>query len=69
MTVSGLLLRYLVDASRVPRMTTQQAAYSKTAATQQAVAFYRCLCITRTGRIETAVVTQPGAEQEAVSAN
>jgi len=69
MTVSGLLLRYLVDASCVPWMATQQATYSKTAATQQAMALYRCLCITRAARIETAIVTQPGAEQEAVSAN
>jgi len=69
MTVSGLLLRYLVDAPRVPRMATQQAPYSQLAAVKQAMALYRRLCITRAGRIETAVVAQPGAKQEAISAN
>ena len=69
MTVSGLLLRYLVDAACVPRMATQQASDSEPAAVQQAMTFYRCLRITRAGWIEAAIVAQPGTEQKAIDAN
>jgi len=50
-------------------MAAQQTPYRQAAAVQQAMTVYRRLRITRAAWIETAVVTQPGAEQEAVSAN
>jgi len=68
MTVSGLLVRYLIDTPGMPGMTAQQAPDSHDTTAQYAVALHGSDGITGTGRVETAVVTQPGAEQQTVTA-
>lgn len=53
----------------MPGVTTQQAPYGKSATVQQAVTLNGGLCVARTARIETAVVAQPGTEQQAICVN
>jgi len=52
----------------MPGMTAQQAPDSHDTTAQYAVALHGSDGITGTGRVETAVVTQPGAEQQTVTA-
>jgi len=68
MTVPGLLVRYLVDTPGMPGMTTQQAPHPHVTAAQYAETLDGSNRVTGTGRVETTVVTQPGAEQQAVTA-
>jgi len=62
MTVSGLLVRYLIDTPGMPGVTAQQPPESHNATAQYAVTLHGSDSVTGTRRVETAVVTQPGAE-------
>ena len=68
MTVSGLLVRYLIDTPGMPGMTAQQPPEPHDATAQYTVTLHGSDGVTGTGRVETAVVTQPGTEQQTVTA-
>ena len=68
MTVSGLLIRYLIDTPGMPGVTAQQPPESHEATAQYAIALHGSDGVAGTGRVETAVVTQPGTEQQTVTA-
>lgn len=69
MSTVRLFIGHGIDTTRVPGVTATKPAYGQNQATPAAISLEGSHCVTRTTRIETAMLTDPGTENILVCAD